>query len=451
MRMTPGERARFVAFWALDRARGGRVRTHVRDLARLNDDPALLSERRAEQLRHLLSHACRTTAYYRQFSGADELSDFPVLQKKTIRERHADFLSSDYAPDSLIAKRTSGSYGTPLAFYFSPEKAVRHRAEVIYHTRWAGYEIGLKHAQTRTRSVKTPLYLWLQNQVIMNPTHLTEQWLAEQRHLLRTQKIKLMIGFPSAFRAIAVHCRAAGDAPEDFMLRAVIGIAEPLREEARREIETAFGCPAYSRYTTEEFGVLGQECPPAKQHHLNRASYVFELLRPDADEPAPPGQPGRVVVTDLWSHAMPLIRYDLGDMAVMAERCACGWDGPVFTQIEGRAVETVFDAVGDRVSPFAVNSAIQDLDGIIQFQFVQRAPARYTVRLVTLPSFAGEETIRNRLRPILGGEEAQLAFDYVPEIAPLPSGKRPIIVNQMQAGEAAADGEALAAPRASPP
>jgi phenylacetate-CoA ligase len=212
----------------------------------------------------------------------------------------------------------------------------------------------------------------------------------------------------------------------------VIITAEALREEARGAIETTFGCPTYSRYTTEELGVLAQECPSAKQHHLNRASYVFELLDRDKDVPVAPGDPGRVVVTDLWSHAMPLIRYDLGDIAVMAERCACGWQGPVLTRIEGRVVETIYDAAGNPVSPFAINGAMIGVDDIIQFQFVQQKPRRYTMRLCVLPSFAGEETVRGRLAPILG-PEAQLGVEYVKEIPPLKSGKRPYVINEMGA------------------
>jgi len=430
--MTVGARVRSLAFWTLDRVRGGKVASHLRDLALLDDDPALSEERQAERLQHLLAHACQSTAHYRQFSGAAGLSEFPVLQKRVIREHHRDFLSSLYAPESLVIKKTSGSYGTPLAFHMTREKVSRHQAEVIHYARWAGYELGVRHAQTRTRDIRGPLRLWMQNQVIINPTHLTEEWLAAQRQLLRTQPIAFMFGFPSAFAAIAAYCRAHGDTPADFALRGVITIAEPLREGARNVIEAAFGCPAYSRYTAEEFGVLGQECPSAKQHHLNRGSFVFELLNRENDAPAAPGQPGRVVVTDLWSQAMPLIRYDLGDVAVMAERCACGWEGPVLTRIEGRVFETVCDTAGNRVSPFAINSRIEDLEDIIQFQFVQHEPRRYTVRLCVLPLFAGEETVRSRLMAILGSE-AELAVEYVKEIPALTSGKRAYIVNEMEA------------------
>ena len=80
-------------------------------------DPALLKERQTEQLKRLVAHACETTTHYRQFSGATKLQDFPVLQKRAIREHHDDFISSLYRPDSCVVRKTSGSYGTPLAFY----------------------------------------------------------------------------------------------------------------------------------------------------------------------------------------------------------------------------------------------------------------------------------------------------------------------------------------------
>jgi phenylacetate-CoA ligase len=428
--MAVGERLRSLAFWTLDRLRGGPVAGHLADLARLRDDPSLVEQRQTERLRELLAHACATTPYYRQFSGATALSDFPVLQKRVIRDHHADFFSSSYRREALVPRKTSGSYGTPLSFYITRDKAFRHQAEVLHHALWAGYRMGARNAHTRTLSVKGRLQLFLQNQVIINPTHLTEEWLAEQRRLFRAQPIELLVGFSSALAALAAHCREAGDTPSDFALHALVTMGEPLREEARQVMEAAFGCPAYSRYTTEEFGVLAQECPGAQRHHLNRATFVFEVLDRERDAPVAPGELGRVVVTDLWSQAMPLIRYDLGDLAVMEPQCECGWPGPVFIRIEGRVIETIYSADGHRLSPFAINSRVQDLDNIIQLQFVQHAPTRYTMRLHAMPGFDQEELLKERLLSVVGSE-AEVSFEYVDEIPPLPSGKRPYVVNEM--------------------
>lgn len=429
--MELGERLRSMAFWGLDRLRGGRVAFHLHDIAQLGEDPGLLAARRAEDLEDLLSHATETTAYYRQFAGARSLQDFPVLGKRELQERQADFLSSAFERRCLTTRTTSGSYGTPLSYFLSPEKALRRQAEVIHYAKWAGYEVGMRHVQTRSTVIPSPTKLWMLNQKIVNPTRMTNEWLAEQRHLLRTEHVKLVVSFPSVLAAIASYCRTSGDAPADYGLRGIIATAEILSDDARSLIETTFGCPVLSRYTTEELGVLAQECPTAKHHHLNEASYVFELLDRDEDRPAAPGQPGRVVVTDLWSHAMPLIRYDLGDVAVMSERCSCAWEGPVFTSVEGRIIEMIYDVDGNRVSPFVINGCMRDAKHVFQFQFVQHEPVRYTMRLCASPAFEGEDMIRTRLLRILGAQ-AQVTFEYVEDIPPLASGKRPYVISEMK-------------------
>jgi len=430
--MNVGERSRSLAYWTLDRLHGGRVAYHLGDIAEQNLNREICAERQAGRLRWLLSHACETTPYYSQFAGATKLSDFPVLRKRTIQSRYSDFLSSSYAPESLTTSRTSGSYGTPLAFLLTREKMLRHQAEVIYYARWVGYEVGSRHAQTRFMSIPGPLRRWMLNRVIMNPISLTEQWLAAQREMLRSQHIKVVVSFPSVLAALAAYCATCGDGHDEFELRGVITTAELLREDARSLIEASFGCPVLSRYTAEELGVLAQECPTAKQHHVNQASHVIEVLRQDEDVPAAMGEPGRIVVTDLWSHSMPLIRYELGDVGVMGERWECGWEGPVLTEIQGRITETIYNATGDRIVPFAINHAMGGIENVIQYQFVQRGKGHYSMRLCIAPGFVQEDLIKHRLLEVVG-RQARLEVEYVDDIPPLPSGKRPYVINETAA------------------
>ncbi|MBN1460091.1 MAG: hypothetical protein JXA57_11165, partial [Armatimonadetes bacterium] len=276
--MAVTERLRSVGFWTLDRLRGGPVARHLADLQLLQTDLPEVRRRQAARLEKLLAHACATTPYYRQFAGATQLSDFPVLQKRTIRERHAEFLSSSYDRKSLIKLWTSGSYGSPLDFYVTREKTARKRAELLYHALWAGYRLGSKSAKTSILRPKKPLQPLLHNQRLVNISRLTSEALEKGRQRLRRQPIEMLAGLPSACAALAAHCREAGDGPDDFSLRIAIMTAEPLREDARQVMESTFGCKVYSRFTTLESGVLGQECPGAQQHHLNLSSFVFEVL-----------------------------------------------------------------------------------------------------------------------------------------------------------------------------
>ncbi|MFY9115106.1 MAG: hypothetical protein WAO23_07715 [Dethiobacteria bacterium] len=423
---------RKTVFMAIEKLKGGGIPRQLDDIENLISDPIALRKTAERRLAELLEHACSTTPYYRKYKGSTHLHQFPVIQKQTVRENYPSFFSAAFNKTTLIPTHTSGSYGTPFTFYLTPEKKSRQLAEVIYFSRWAGYDIGVKHALVRI-SPKNKLSLLMQNQIIMNPTNMDERWFERQRNILKRNLIEVIVGFPSVIGPLAEYCRSRGDHPDNFSLKGILLTGDPLTEAVREKIEQAFGGIVLSRYSTEELGVLAHECVAGKKHHLNLGSYVFELLAPDHDRPVAPGEPGRVVVTDLFSHAMPLIRYETGDLAILyTGSCSCGLKLPFFERIEGRAVEAVYDPRGGRISPYAISCSMQDLNDILQFQFIQEAEASYTMKLRTLKTFSQQKLVRERLLKILG-EDAGLKIDYVSSIPPLPSGKRPYVINRHRA------------------
>jgi phenylacetate-CoA ligase len=421
---------RRAAYWGLDLLKGGIVRRHIRELESAFRDPDAALALTQQRVRALVDHACRTTGYYRQFLGAKELSEFPVLQKRTIREHYQEFFSSAYDKSSLVPAKTSGSYGAPFTFYLTREKKARQHAEVIYFSGWAGYRVGDKHAFVRLNA-KDKFALFMQNEILLNPTILDQEWLEKQRQVLLCKGLEVFIGFPSVVGALAEYCQAKGDGPQSFRLKAIITMAEPLNNYTRVTLRQVFGCPVLSRYSTEELGVLAHECDHMNGYHLNIASYVVELLSLDSDAPVSHGELGRVVVTDPFSYAMPLIRYDTGDLAVLGAPCSCGLPGPTLRRLEGRVIEEVVGTDGQILSPFVISNVMEDLDdgSIVQFQFVQKGERSYELRLCVLSSFHQEELVCRRLLDILGAD-AELELSYTEQIPPLPSGKRPYVINE---------------------
>jgi phenylacetate-CoA ligase len=271
----------------------------------------------------------------------------------------------------------------------------------------------------------------MQNETAMNAGILDEAWLERQRQVLLHQGVEVFIGFPSVIGVLAEYCRGKGDGPHSFHLKAVITVAESLYERTRAIIRQVFGCLVLGRYSAGELGVLAHECSHADRYHLNIAGYDIEVLSLDSDRPVSLGELGRVVVTDPFSHAMPLIRYDTGDLAILGDACPCGLPGPTLQRLEGRIVEEIVGTDGQRISPFVIGNVVEDLEdgGIVQYQFVQQGSKSYKLRLCTLPSFHQKELVRRRLLDILGAD-AELELSYVEQIPPLPSGKRPYIVNE---------------------
>lgn len=148
----------------------------------------------------------------------------------------------------------------------------------------------------------------------------------------------------------------------------------------------------------------------------------------NSNKPVKHGELGRVVVTDLFSHAMPLIRYDTGDLAVLGQSCNCDINGMVLERIEGRRIETIYDIYGERVSAFAINGAMRDLKNVYQYQFIQDSPEDNTIKLCTAKNFDECEIIINRFKEILGNS-TNIKIEYVNEIPKLKSGKRPYIIS----------------------
>jgi len=143
--MTLPEYVREIAFWGLDLVNGSPIGKHVKDLEQAFADPEKGRDLAAKRLELFLEHACSTTEFYKSFASK-RLDEFPVIQKKTIKENYEAFLSSKFQKEELAKTTTSGSYGMPFTFYLTKEKRARQQAEVLVFSRFAGYRVGMKFA-----------------------------------------------------------------------------------------------------------------------------------------------------------------------------------------------------------------------------------------------------------------------------------------------------------------
>jgi len=427
-----GQAFREVGFWGMDRLHRSAIRHHLADIQNLSREPDRREEMLGVRLGAFLGHATTTTAHYARFQGTQRLEDFPVLQKAEIREGYEEFRSTAFAPEELTSASTSGSYGTPLVFPLSRDKRARQLAELLHFTGWIGWKVGMRYLQVRARN-PSRLRRLIHNEEVVDPTHMTPDWYRRGRTLLRDSGIRFLMGYPSAIHALSEYCRDQGDGPDSFRLLGACLGGETLTPNARRVMEETFGCPVRSRYAANELGVIGQEpLNEPGRHVLNACSQVHEVLCLDCDAPAPMGQLGRLVVTDLYSHALPLIRYDTGDLGMLSDRPASGSRLPVLECLEGRQTDVIFDAEGNRMSNLGLFDVFGGIDKLIRFQLVQVGPTGYIVRCVVFPGFDQEGRVIERVRAVLGSR-AEITVECVSDIPPLASGKRPAILNRMSA------------------
>ena len=149
----------------------------------------------------------------------------------------------------------------------------------------------------------------------------------------------------------------------------------------------------------------------------------------DNDLPVQDGSAGRIVVTDLYNFAMPLIRYDTGDIGRMAIKSECGMGAKVLTLVEGRRVDCIFSSSGKALSPYVINNTMWQFREIAQYQFIQKGANSYELRVVMMEGRnANTERWLESLRFYLG-EDADIEVIIVNDIPLLASGKRKQVVN----------------------
>jgi phenylacetate-CoA ligase len=197
-------------------------------------------------------------------------------------------------------------------------------------------------------------------------------------------------------------------------LRQIRTIGETLAGDVREAAHRVLGADIADTYSSEEAGIIALQCPQSGLYHVMAESLIVELLN-EQDEPCVAGEVGRVVLTDLHNFATPLVRYDLGDYAEVADACPCGRGLPALKRIVGRRRNMVRLPDGSTYWPLVGFAQFRDIAPIRQYQFIQRERERIEVRLVSDVPLTTEQELRLGavIREALGFA-FQLQFIYFP-------------------------------------
>jgi phenylacetate-CoA ligase len=132
--------------------------------------------------------------------------------------------------------------------------------------------------------------------------------------------------------------------------RLVFTTSERLDEETRTALAAAFAAPIRDLYGATEAGCIGWRCPRCDAYHVNSDTVLVEVLRKGA--PSRPGDPGEVVVTNLFSRTMPFVRYALGDLAVLGFPCPDAPGCVTLHSLQGRSFGPRVGVDGSALSPY---------------------------------------------------------------------------------------------------
>ena len=432
--MVIDEKMRWAAFWTLDKARGGHVRKYydeIRD-SFIHGTPA---DKTRKKIRDLILHAVKTTEFYKGYSAYSSLEEFPVVNKDTFRNNYDAFVSSTYrdAKDNRIMC-TSGSTGTPLSMVQNKDKIDHNTAAGIFLGAAGGYYIGMKQAFIRVwvnNVRKSRLQQTAENSLMMDSSKLDGPAIEKMLDVMRRQRVKCLIGYSSALGEISRYIDENDVDTSKFCVISIIPISESMPTVVRDALKRQFGCKVMAWYSNEENGIMGIQTSDSEAYHIDTESYYYEILKLDSDEPAEDGELGRVVITDLYNYAFPILRYDNGDLAVAHHAENGGRVKLYLTELYGRRSDTIYDCNGNALTPYVITNNMWDVKGVKQFRFIQEDVKKYTLWLNGDENLIDKELILDRIKPYFGGE-AEITIEMIDEIPVLNSGKRKYIENRCE-------------------
>lgn len=419
-------------YWSSDFLLGSPVGVHYSDIRKILNNPVVGEKRQKDHLNRLIEFSVKNSKYYSKFACRD-FASFPVMNKTLLRENYESIkVEQEVIPHHkgiMHIQRTSGSTGTPLAVPLDKRKRNRRIAELKYFGKIAGFNSHERLAQLRIWTKwqsKTKLQSFRENIFAVDCSRIDDKMLSELCTLIRSKKITAIWGYASWYDKLVEFIeRYSIKLPS---IKVAIAGSEMLQPTTREKLKRLLNCSVISRYSNEEQGILGQDRDDDEQYYLNHASYYFEFLKIDSDNKAEPGEICRIVITDLFNYAFPMIRYDTGDTGVYVEgnRNTAGF--PVLRKIYGRLLDLVYDTKGTAIHPMTLARILKNYDEIKLWQFIQKSQSTFELKLNLTADINLPDCI-SQLKEIFG-EDSQITISLVDEIPVLSSGKRKPVVNE---------------------
>jgi len=374
-------------------------------------------------LKKIIFHAYKNTPYHRSIFekigvivdnqiNLVKFNEIPILTKETIRDNFDKLISEDLSQRKWFYNSSGGSTGTPLRLIQDDSRNKWGSATSRYYYRDI---IGIDEISAKkiilwgserdiiegSVGLKAKVKNWLENTVFLNSFKITENDMGRYIKIINIFKPDFIKGYTSSLYELCRYIEK--NKIKMHRPKFVVSGAETLSDEKKVKIEKIFNAKLYDFYGSRETSCLAGQCKFGFMHILMFNNYV-EILNKD-NQPVEEGEEGRVVVTCLHNYAMPLIRYEIGDTAILGtEKCRCGNFLPTLKKITGRITDNFIKKDGTIVHGEYFTHLFYLKDWVKTFQVIQEDYEKIKILMV----LNGEknnnekEDIENKIKLVMG-------------------------------------------------
>ena len=401
---------------------------------------------RDNRIAGFVRHAAKTCPWYRDemlrlgiaaedIRGLNDLASLPIITKSDVQSHTERFISRVSRNCKTVMVHTSGTTGGALRFP-TTAGATREQWAIWWRYRklhgitpntWCGYFGGRSIVPVRQSEPPYWRYNWPGRQLMFSSYHMRPDAMEAYVVKLRKSRPPWLHGYPSMLAVLASYIQETGEGL-GYRVRWVTTGAENLLPQQREVISRAFGATPRQSYGMTEAVANFSECE-CGHLHIDEDFAAVEFV------PFASGSGYRVIGTNLSNPAMPLIRYDTGDVVqVVGDTCPCGRPGRFVDRVDGRKEDYVMLRDGTRIG--RMDHVFKDMIHVREAQIYQKEPGAILVRIVRTAGFgkADEQALLKAFHLRLG-YEVSIAVEYYEMLARTKSGKLRFVISEIPFGE----------------
>ena len=319
------------------------------------------------KLEEMLYYVSKHNTYYKDIinrngiNNATDIAQYPVLTRKQLQDNRYNIFSDGYKAKyyskQLRRQYSSGTSGVPINVYWDEKD---YRVSMLSLWRKRGKYYGIKPSD---KCIKFTLqsfdkisnsgkinYIQEKNNIILisRASLINDDSYHEVCELICHYMPKWLYIQPYILSRLLRVCQDHGiQMPCSLKYIEVVG--ELFSPELQKKALNYFNVPVVNMYGSEEMNGIAYQCPYHNMHIMQDNVFI-ECKRDDAFFPYGDGE---AVITNLNNKAMPLIRYNQGDIISIKKlksTCLCGSDAPVIEVIKGRKQDAI------KLKNFEINS-----------------------------------------------------------------------------------------------
>ncbi|MHA1410283.1 MAG: phenylacetate--CoA ligase family protein [Candidatus Odinarchaeia archaeon] len=393
-----------------------------------------------KQLRKIIRHAYHNVPYYhkifkeRQLTPDDiktkeDLKLLPILTKDDVRKKFRELIAKNAENFKPFICESGGTTGKPLKFLRDKPSSTLHECAVWRYRNYSGFKFGERWVVMRyptfTESHLDVPYDIKRHTMYLSSFHMRYNNIERYLKIIEKFKPKAIWGFPSTLYVMAKFIENT-NIKFNVKLKAVFTSSETLFKHFRELIENSFQTRIYDWYGSNEGIISAGQCENGN-YHINEDG-IIEIIDFNG-EVCGEEEEGKVVGTSLWNYAMPLIRYELGDIASIShEKCKCGRGLPTLKVISGRLDDIIITK--DERLVGRLDEAFHYSTGIRESQIIQNEIGKILIKIVKDINFSDKDIklldveLRKRL-----GEDMDISYEITDEIPKTRRGKYRFVIS----------------------